>query len=264
MTKPSLFGPRPTPISDTQWQWDVPETWEQGRGAWGGLVTTALGRAIEDCAATGERTLRSLSAHIFAPVVAEPATLSARILRTGSNTQMVAVDLEQGGETRAHAIGVVAVDRTLDIQLTGANTPPIVPGWDELTSIDFDFGPSFAHHFDYRLIHGIPFTNQGGDILGYVRIKEPTSVFDASSLFGLVDAYWPATYTQVQGFRPAATMTFEAHLLIDPSTVSSSEHFLYRGRTVGAGDGYTSETRELWTEDGRLAVFNSQLVAIIK
>lgn len=264
MSTLSLFGPQPTPSAESQWQWDVPETWEQGRGAWGGLVTTALGRVIEDCAATAERTLRSLSAHIFAPVIAEEASLTTRILRTGSNTQMVAVDLEQGGETRAHAIGVVASDRPLNIALTGANVAPPVPSWDELTSIDFDFGPSFAHHFDYRLIHGIPFTSEGGDILGYVRIKEPTDSFDASSLIGLVDAYWPSTYTQVQGFRPAATMTFEAHLLIDPNSVSPSEHFLYRGRTVGAGDGYASETRELWTQDGRLAVFNSQLVAIIK
>ena len=39
---------------------------------------------------------------------------------------------------------------------------------------------------------------------------------------------------------------------------------LHRGRMLGLAEGYSTESRELWTPDGRLAVHNSQVIAIIR
>ncbi|MFZ8925801.1 MAG: hypothetical protein ACO3CU_03440, partial [Candidatus Nanopelagicales bacterium] len=53
-------------------------------------------------------------------------------------------------------------------------------------------------------------------------------------------------------------------LLVDPASVDASAPLLHRGRMLGLAHGYSTESRELWTPDGRLAVHNSQVIAIIR
>jgi hypothetical protein len=64
--------------------------------------------------------------------------------------------------------------------------------------------------------------------------------------------------------RPAATVSFSAHILVDPKTVGAGEAFVHESFPSGAFGGYSSEVRRLWTADGRLAVDNMQTIAIIK
>jgi hypothetical protein len=69
--------------------------------------------------------------------------------------------------------------------------------------------------------------------------------------------------------RPAATVGFTLDLPGDPTTLPRTadggiEALFHRGRVIGARDGYTVETRELWTADGALVSWNTQTVAIIK
>jgi hypothetical protein len=87
---------------------------------------------------------------------------------------------------------------------------------------------------------------------------------DAALALGLVDALWPATLVTFSELRPIATLTFAASLLVDPATIDPSQPLLHRGRLVSRREGYATETRELWTPDGRLAVFNTQVMVVIK
>jgi hypothetical protein len=52
--------------------------------------------------------------------------------------------------------------------------------------------------------------------------------------------------------------------LVDPATVDPQVPLLHHGRLLGYADGYATETRELWTADGRLAVHNTQVITVIK
>ena len=47
----------------------VPDGWQQGRGAFGGLVLAALARAVEMSEPEKDRTLRSFNGEIAGPVL---------------------------------------------------------------------------------------------------------------------------------------------------------------------------------------------------
>ena len=57
---------------------------------------------------------------------------------------------------------------------------------------------------------------------------------------------------------------FGAHLLLDPATIPDGSPHMAEAQMSAAHDGFTSETRRLWTEDGRLAVENHQSIVVIR
>ena len=60
-----------------------------------------------------------------------------------------------------------------------------------------------------------------------------------------------------------ATVSFGAHLLIDPTNISPAEPLLHEAFVTCAEDGFTSELRRLWTPDGRLVVENHQSIVVV-
>lgn len=86
-------------------------------------------------------------------------------------------------------------------------------------------------------------------------------------MLGIVDAWWPGTYVTLESLaevRPMATVSFGAHLLVDPTTVDPTEPLALESWVADAEAGFTTETRRLWTSDGRLAVENHQSIVVIK
>ena len=53
--------------------WNVPDGWQQGRGAFGGLTLAALARAAGDRVDPSERPLRAITAEIPSAVLVGPA-----------------------------------------------------------------------------------------------------------------------------------------------------------------------------------------------
>ncbi|HET9990839.1 MAG TPA: acyl-CoA thioesterase domain-containing protein, partial [Kofleriaceae bacterium] len=88
----------------------VPDTWQQGRGAFGGFVTGAMVRALE--ASAPGRPLRSLTAELCGPLVAGEAEVGIEVLRAGNAVTTSAIRLVQGGEVQAHGVGVLGKERT--------------------------------------------------------------------------------------------------------------------------------------------------------
>src|SRR5262245_18282305 len=70
----------------------VPERWQQGRGAFGGVVVGILARAIVDASARkGDeaRLLRSLSADLCAPLLPGAVRLKTEEIRRGGSASFV-------------------------------------------------------------------------------------------------------------------------------------------------------------------------------
>lgn len=123
--------------------------------------------------------------------------------------------------------------------------------------------PTFLQHLELRVVAGLPTAGrQGEGCLGYVRFAEQSG-WDAPRLIGVVDAWYPVVLTLLDTMRPLATVSFAAHLLIDPASIPRGEPLVYEARVAGANEGFTTETRRLWTSDGRLAVENHQSVVVI-
>ncbi|HUQ08269.1 MAG TPA: acyl-CoA thioesterase domain-containing protein, partial [Kofleriaceae bacterium] len=56
------------PAGERRFLWDLADGWQQGRGAFGGIVLGTLLRAMEACEPDRARRARSLSGEIPAPV----------------------------------------------------------------------------------------------------------------------------------------------------------------------------------------------------
>jgi hypothetical protein len=255
-------------VAPGSFQWRVPDGWQQGRGAWGGLVVGALARAVAASEPDRERTLRTVSVQIVAPALVGPLSIRTEIVRRGSSMStwssvcrdlddhlvatMVAID----GAPRANGGGPEPAD-------WGTVPPPTAPRAEDvpLVSVGPPLGPVFARHCTMRPVVGMPLSGEPAESVGWVGLVDPTPP-SAVSLLALVDAWWPASLSLLSSMPRVATVSFTANLLIDPATVAADEQFLHHSFLTAASEGFTSEHRRLWTADGRLAVDNLQTIVV--
>lgn len=241
---------------------DVPETWNQGRGAFGGYVTGAMIRALE--ASAPDRPLRSLTAELCGPLVAGPANVILDPLRTGSSVTTTAIRFVQHGEVQAHGVGVLGKARVADRDRT-IIAPPQLPPWEDVPVVQIppQTGPVFAQHWELRIARGIPFSNGSEAVIeGYVRALRPGPVRDAAYLAACIDCFYPTVYVTEPVPRPMATIAFTFQPLVH--TGDPTEPLAVRCKLVAIDAGYCVEMRELWTPSGELVALNQQTFVIIK
>jgi hypothetical protein len=253
------------PAGERRFRWHLADGWQQGRGAFGGIVLGTLLRAMEACEPDPARRARSLSGEIPAPVVAGVVDVAVEILRRGNGTTFLEARALQCGATVARASALLASARPSGNTRTGAIAPSYPPPGD-LPAVPPPVGPGaprFTSHYDYRPVPPFPFTQaELAGAAGWVREHTERPVIDAPALIGLLDAYWPAAFACERGPRPMATLTFMAEILVDPTTLDPAAHFAYRARLDGAADGFSVELRELWQND-TLVALNQQVFAIL-
>lgn len=253
--------------------WDSPAGWRQGRGAWGGLlVGTAVRAAQEADVRDGEdaspRFVREVSVDMLGPVAPGRIPIGLEPLRQGSGTSAWRVEFRGDGDVLASSSVVLGRNRSGDQPslVDERRTPPADLDWARVPIIEIapPMAPEFAQHLQFRPITGIPYSGQRDDVVCWVRFPQDVACLDAALLLGMVDALWPASLVTFTDPRPVATLTFAASLLVDPATVDPDLPLLHHGRLVSMSGGYATETRELWTADGRLAVWNTQVMAVIR
>lgn len=269
------------PIANGRFEWDVPEGWLQGRGAWGGLVIAAQVKAVEQAQARAQeheqsaagRRIRNIASHLFGALPEGGATIDVECLREGSAMTTWQVRLVgHDGQLASQAVVITGTPRPVEPgSRWGTATMPQLPPWGEVGTVPVEppFGPAFGAHFAFRPVVGIPGTASSPQCLGWIgpASGEEWSSWSAATMLGIVDAWWPATYvteSSLAGVRPMATVSFSAHLLVDPGTVDPREPLALESWVADAEDGFTTETRRLWTSDGRLAVENHQAIVVIK
>lgn len=252
-------------------EWSVPDGWAQGRGAWGGLNVGLAVRAAEHAermlrGADESRVVREVSVDMLGPVPAGSVPVAVEPLRVGSGTTAWRVVIGSAPDVLVSASVVLGRKRSGDQPLMrdARLDPPDSPPWTEVPAIPLGppLAPEFTRGLEFRPISGLPYQGLADDIVCWVRLPD-AGPMDAAYLLGLVDALWPATLVTHTAVRPMATLTFAASLLVDPATVDPDAPLLHRGRLVAQRDGYATETRELWTADGRLAVVNTQMMVVI-
>jgi len=248
--------------------WFVPEGWLQGRGAWGGLVIAAQVNAAEaeQNEVDSSRRIRNVSAHLFGPLPPGDAKVTTECLRAGSamTTWQVSI-VGSDGNLTSQAVIIAGTPRPVDDRWGTAQMPDL-PNWEGLQSAPGrpPIGPEFGAHFDYRPVAGIPGAQGEPKAVGWLSPEGEWSQWTAGTALGVVDAWWPASYVSMAAVRPMGTVSFSAHLLVDPSTLNADEPLAYEAWVSATDDGFTSETRRLWSSDGRLVVENHQAIVVIK
>jgi Thioesterase-like superfamily len=244
---------------------DVPDGWQQGRGAYGGLVIAYLVRAIEQFEGAPDKPLRSLTAALGGPLQTGAAEIRVERLRAGSSVVTLAARIEQGGDVPAHAVAILGKARGTDAPAIDM-TPPNAPPWREVATVPTDamFRPVFTQHFEMRFLPPAVFSGGEPIALGWVRTREPAAVKDAALVAALIDVWFPAELTRMTAMRPIATIAFSLQIIGGASVMVGDDPLLFRSRTLARSDGYLVEMRELWTERGDLVALNEQTIAIIK
>jgi acyl-CoA thioesterase len=268
-SSPAPFDELVTPraISSGHFQFTIPEGWQQGPSTFGGLVLGGMTRAME-ATVSAERTLRSLGAALFGPAATGEAELQVEEMRTGSAVSTVACRLIQGGGVQASAVGVFGRARTLERDRVALEPPPR-SDWRSLTPFsgptEASPWPRFTSMFEYRPSAFPPFRG-GADARaeGWIRLKHPGTRRDAAFAIACVDAWWPALFTIERDFRPVTTVAFMFHLCGTLDGLDLEAPLYYRGHAPVIREGYATEFRELWREDGRLVAMNQQTFVIVK
>ncbi|WP_053233481.1 acyl-CoA thioesterase [Sandaracinus amylolyticus] len=247
------------------WEWTVPDGWQQGRGAFGGLVIATMVRAIDEHVADPERTVRSLTVELPGATLVGAAEIAVETLRAGSGQSTVAARLTQGDELRAHCVAVSAKARAGSEGFVEASAPRMTP-WRDVPAVDMSaFGPPFSKAFEYRNVGPLPFTSGATACCeGWVRMREPGAKADAAWCAAMLDAWWPTLFSRSAGPRPMGTVAFTMQVLCDLREVDPTGTFAYRAWTPVAHEGWVLEMRELWDEQGNVVAMNQQTFAVIK
>jgi len=253
----------PTPEGD-QFVWDVPDGWQQGRGAFGGLTIATLVRALEARIAEPARRLRSLTAELPGPVMVGRAAIHVDTLRAGKNVTTARVALDQNG-VQAHAVGVFATARKSTDEGWQELIAPVAPPADSLAVIPHNpLMPVFTQHLEIRVAEGIPMSGKrDAKIVGYVAARDPGTARDAAHIAAMMDVFWPVMFVRFTTLRPIATIAYTLEIVADPTTIDPRVPLLYRAVAPVLHDGYSLEQRELWTPDGKLVAINHQTLAVI-
>lgn len=250
--------------------WVVPHGWLQGRGAWGGLVVAAHVNAAEaqQSQVDATRRVRNVTAHMFGPLPPGDALVSVECLRAGSAMTTWQVSITGAdGQPASQAVVITGQPREVsETDTWGTAQMPELPPWESLTPAPVrpPIGPEFGTHFDYRPVVGIPGAGEAPRARGWLRTAGEWQQWTAATTLGIVDAWWPATYVAMPAVRPMATVAFSAHLLVDPQALDPREPLGYEAWVSATDEGFTSETRRLWSPDGRLVVENHQSIVVIK
>lgn len=242
----------------------VHEGWGQGKATFGGLVVGACVRSMAARVTDPKRRLRSISAQLLGAPHPGEAVIRLRLLRASGTVTTFCADLEQDGQVMTHVVAVFALDRPVPLAWNHVKRPD-APGWKTVEPLEMEgFAPEFTKHFEFRNLGAIPFTGSVEPSVGFIRPRAPSGVRDGAWLACMTDCWWLAAITGFDTFRPAATMTLNAEFQDSLEGLDPDAPLLHRGESLVVRDGYSTETRTLWGNDGRLLVTATQLVTIIK
>lgn len=253
-----------TPTRLDEWRFGhvIPEGWNQGRGAYGGLVLGVLTRAMDVVCGDASRALRNVSGQICGPTLPGEIEIVVEALRIGNAVSTLRATLRQAGEVQAAAVGVFGSPRR-DVAGTDSDRlpQPTLGDWRTVDAIAMPSPPAppFIQHFEIR-----PTPTTNGASAGWARPRIPFAQRDGAYLVAQADIWWPAILMQFSAPRPMATIAFTLDLCGTLDGLTADEPLFHYGDTLASRDGFVVEQRQLRGTDGRLVALNQQTFVIIK
>ncbi len=257
---------RPRPRAAGVFDVDIPDGWQQGRGAFGGLTIASLVRAIELSAESPDRTLRSLTAELPAPVMVGLAEIHVEPVRIGSGQSTMTARLVQDGEVRAVAVAILARPRAPGAETFCELQRPALRPWQDMPApLRLPGAPTFTQHFEYRTDGPFPYTSgKEARVQGWIRARNAGALGSSAYLAAMADTFWPATFTRAAAPFAVGTVAFTLQVVGTVERLDPAVPLAYRAHVWVQSEGWFVEQRELWSDDGRLLALNQQTFAVIK
>lgn len=260
------FGEATTwsPVGPGQWEGTVPPAWMQGRTSFGGIAAAVGLRALCDVEEDG-RPPRTVHTSFFAPVRAEPARVTARIIRRGRFVTHARAEIEQGDTMTTQVVATFAHDRPSKVQVEPDRVPDR-PAPETLAELPYIEGvsPRFVRKFAFRWTDGgMPFSGTTEARLGgWCRHRTHPGPNRHAAVLGLIDA-WPSPFvSMLTRPAPASSVTWTTNFYTVPAAIEPHAWWWYGSAAVAAADGYGGMRGSLYTPQGALCATVEQLVAV--
>lgn len=240
----------------------LPDSWRQGRTAYGGIVTALGIQAAVQAHAGVLPPLRAVQVNFIGPAVGQLA-FQAQVLREGKSVVSMGVDVTADGVLAARLMGVFGRARESAITHDFGDFPA-VPGpaqCRELNAAAAPFVPAFLQNFQLKPAGGaMPVSGAAyPEQMAWLRHRDATGVDPAIALVAMGDAMPPAAFTAFHAPAPISSINWSFELL-DPAP--AGEWFLLRSLSQHARDGYSSQDMQVWDERQQLVMRGRQSVAI--
>jgi hypothetical protein len=241
----------------------VPETWHQGRTAYGGFssgLTLAAAQQISGRVGGDLPPLRSAQVSMIAPVYGE-VEVRARLLRRGRNAVWMAAEIVREGEVAftASFVFMGPVDSTLHINDRPAPADRIPLA--EARGFVNDRGPAFlGNHFDVRFARPKG-EGKRPEMCWWVRARDWNELDPMVGLILCADALPPGVMSLLAPATPVSTMQWQVNLL---TPVPRTQEGWWLLRSVGdyAEKGCSSQRMAIWNAEGAPILAGMQSVAL--
>lgn len=238
----------------------VPETWMQGRTAYGGLTAAFCLEAAWKLAP--DLPVRAVQVAFVGPV-SGAVTCKAELLRRGKNAAFVSVRMTGEDGVLAECIMTFGAPRPSKLDLADLPAPD-VPGPAETPPYFRNHkGPAFAQNFDLLIAGGAPPMSGAGkaDISIWMRHRDTATPLDAVSLLALADAPPPAAMSMFTEPGRLSSMTWMAEFLTEDIR-TDDRWFLARHIAQTARNGYSSQEMLLWNSRREPVMAGRQTIAV--
>ena len=238
------------------WRGEIPETWLQGRTAYGGF-SAALALHAAQASDTDLPPLRSAQVAFIGPL-SGPVTVRATRLRRGRNAAFVQADVasEAGLGLRATFVFMGPVESRVDFH---QGEPP---AFEKPTGAAATFtgkAPYFTQNFDF--LDRRDAAVGAAEWLRWVRLKERDGLDPMVELIAVADCLPPAAFKLLGGPAPVSSMTWILNVL-GPQPRTDDGWWLLRASTDYAVAGSSSQQMGIWNAAGQAIAEQMQSVAI--
>ena len=241
----------------------IPDTWTQGRTAYGGL-TAALAVAAAQASADDELPpLRSAQFAFTAPA-AEAISMHPHSLRRGRSATSFAVEGVSGGQVAATASLIFSGTRESAVAHSVLAAPEVAaPHECPASRRDNALTPAFFTNFDVRVAGGAAPISRAEypELLCWVRHLDATGVDPDVAVIALGDALPPAAMAAFADWAPVSTMSWTVNICAD-KPVDPNGWFLLRSVSVVAHSGYSAQQMTMWDAGGAPVLIGTQTVAV--
>jgi hypothetical protein len=238
------------------WRGSIPDTWLQGRTAYGGF-SAALALHAAQMSDTDLPPLRSAQVAFIGPL-AGPVTVRAQRLRRGRNAAFVQADVESeaGLGLRATFVFMGPVESKVEHR---AGQPPAFAKPSGETATFSGKAPFFTQNFEF--LDNREASLGAAEWMRWVRLTDRAGLDPMVELIAVADCLPPAAFRLLGGPAPVSSMTWILNVL-GPQPRTEDGWWLLRANTDYAVAGSSSQLMGIWNSDGEPIAEQMQSVAL--
>ena len=237
----------------------IPETWMQGRTAYGG-VSAAL--ALEAALRSQDDLppLRSAQIAFVGPLAGE-VEVKTELLRRGRTAAFIEASVYGDGKLGLKALFVFMTALESTIDYAAPSICPEVPDFADAVPAPTHPDPKFfTNNMEFR--HALPIDKRHEpDFMRWGRLKEREGLHPMVEMMAIGDALPPAAMALFEKAGPISSMTWHVNLLT-AEPVTTDGWWLTRSTADLARDGSSSQIMQVWNADRTPVITGMQSVAI--